>query len=155
MRGNGTPTTYNEAVYQLVHRSDLPPKQIADRLGLGLSTLYNAANPDMDEPQLSHKHIVPATNLTRNFAVLDYFEHACGRVAFEIPAASDNVSEVARELSTVVARFGDLLAKVGQALENDGRVDESELELLVGPACQELITQTARLWNAGKKEAGK
>ncbi len=153
MDNNGkAATTYDEAVYEVVHHSIIPPKQIADALGIGESTLYNAANPHMSETTLGRKHIIPITRLTHNFAILDYMEHACGRVAFEIPRVDGSFSEVAREASVATERFGRLLCEIGTALENDGRVDCVEL-LRITPACLELIETVARLATAAKKEA--
>lgn len=153
MKGEGlTPKTYNEAVYEVVHHSNIPPKQIADALGVGESTLYNAANPHMDEPTLARKHIIPITRLTRNYAILDYMEHACGRVGFEIPRCGGSFSEVAREAAVATERFGRLLHEIGAALANDGRVDCIELQRIT-PACLELIETTARLSTAASKEA--
>lgn len=59
--------------------------------------------------------------------ILDFFEDQCGRVAYELPAADCPFSEIAKEVSTVTRKFGVLLLKVSQALEDDGRVDSDEL----------------------------
>jgi len=140
-------------VYQLVHRSNVPPKQIADRLGIGLSTLYNAANPDMEETQLCHKHIITGTNFTHNYSILDYFEHSCGRVAFEFPTVpSGSFSQVATEASKVTQRFGSLLEKVGQSLANDGRIDVDELAS-IQKLGSDLIAAISRLTAIAKNEA--
>ncbi|WP_305043875.1 phage regulatory CII family protein [Geoalkalibacter sp.] len=119
--------TYNEAVYAVVHGSGVPIKQLAARAGIAESTLYNCANPNMEEPALARKHIIPLTLATRNFEILDFFEEQCGRVAYELPAADCPLSEIAKEVSTVTRKFGVLLLRVSQALENDGRVDGEEL----------------------------
>lgn len=152
MRGDGTPKTYNEAVYQVVHRSAIEPKEIADRLGLGTSTLYNAANPDMDEPQLCHKHIIPITNLTDNFAILDYMEHACGRVAFEIPHIKGNFSEVVGEVSLLTQEFSKLLKDVSEDLADNGRIDMTGLEKITLD-CLTLISELARFQKIAAMEA--
>ncbi len=147
-----TPTTYNEAVYSAVHRSSVPPKMIADHLGISESTLYNAANPNSEEPQLPRKHIVPLTRFTKNFAILDYFEHAVGRVAFEIPSFAGSFSSVAREAAETTEHFGVLLRQIGSALENDGLVDMKELRH-IEPACLKLIETIARLSAVARQEA--
>jgi len=153
VRGNGeTPTTYDEAVYEVVHHSNVPPKQIADYLGIGESTLYNAANPHLNETSLSRKHIVPITRRTRNFAILDYFEHACGRVAFEVPAAGGTFTDVTREVSALAREFGELLATIAAALEDNGRIDRDELPVF-NERCLEMIKAVARCAEAGRREA--
>lgn len=156
MRGNGSkiPTTYDESVYELVHRSDIPPKLIADHLGIGESTLYNAANPNNEETSLARKHIIPATRFTRNFGILDYFEHACGRVAFEIPTGEGSFTEVTREVSVMAREFGELLATIARALEDNGQIDPPELPAL-NERCLEMIKAVARCAEAGRREAGR
>lgn len=146
------PTTYDEAVYDMVHKSNVFPKQLADALGIGESTLYNAANPHMPETSLARKHIIPATRLTKNFAILDYMEHACGRVAFEIPKVGNSFSEVAMEAAAATEHFGALLRRLGEALGNDGRVDLGEWQSLY-PMCLQMIETVARLSVAAQQEA--
>ena len=147
-------STYNEAVYQVVHRSDIPPKQLAAILGVGESTLYNCANPNMDEPALSRKHIIPLTLATRNFAILDHFEQACGRVAFEIPPADGGLSKVAGEVAAVTCEFGQLLEQVAAALRDDGRVTGPELRKIEREAA-DLHRALARLMAVAAREAGR
>lgn len=153
MRGNGKPpTTYNEAVYDVVHRSSVPPKQLADHLGIGESTLYNAANPHNEDTSLSRRHIIPLTNKAHNYAILDYFEHACGRVAFEIPQAGGSFTQVTKEVGTMAREFGQLLSTIAQALEDNGRIDPEELPGF-NERCLEMIKAVARCAEAGRLEA--
>lgn len=144
--------SYNEAVYEVVHRSGMPIKQLAALLGMAESYLYNCANVNQEEPTLPRKQIIPATVLTGNFAILDHFEHACGRVAFEIPKAAGPLSRVTAEVSKVTLEFGHLLKEVSEALADDGRVDEQEL-VTVKLKCRDLHRALARLEAAAKKEA--
>jgi len=121
------PQSYNEAVYEVVHNSGIPIKQLAAQLGIASATLYNCANPNMDEPALARKHIIPLTLATRNFAILDYFEHTCGRIAYELPRVDASFGEVAGEVSNITREFGEVLERIAAALQNDGRIDRTEL----------------------------
>lgn len=145
--------SFNEAVADAVHNSGVPVKQLAAQIDLAPSTLYNCANPNMDEPCLPRKKIIPLTLATGSFAILDHFERACGRVAYELPVVRGSFSEVATEVSAVTAEFGELLQKVAEALKDDGQVDRLELKAIKTEAA-DLHRALARLIAVAESEAG-
>lgn len=127
------PRSLREALYAMVHRSDCPAKVQAEELGVSLSYLENAANPNLEGEGWNYqlRLLVPHTRMTRNFAVLDYIEQALGRVAVPvIPPASPLAPKATIELlSGHVLGVAKELGEAAQVIERsvrDRKLDAEE-----------------------------
>lgn len=128
------PRSLREALYAMVHRSEVPAKVQAEELGVSLSYLENAANPNLEGEGWNYqlRLIVPHTRMTRNCAGVDYIEQSLGRVAVPVipalPAAvpsatidllSGHVLGVAKELgeaaNIIQHSLGDRKMDAGEA----------------------------------------
>lgn len=118
-------TTLKDSLYETIHNSGIPMKRLSDQLGISYSYLANAGNPNLEEFNFQLKHLMPLINATGNYAVLDYLENACGRVAFVLPEAGTDHLEINQGLLDLFGRMGDLSYQMKGILA-DGQVDDHE-----------------------------
>jgi hypothetical protein len=127
--------TLKEALYQTIHRSNKPLKQIADELGISANYLARAALPDQEESETGTgcnfplKKLIPLTKASGDFSVLDYLEWAVGRVAFTLPREECDLADLSRLSMKSVKEFGDLMGELDSDLGN-GKIDPEEIPRL-------------------------
>jgi hypothetical protein len=125
--------TFKGALHTVVFDSKVPAKQLADNVGKGYTYLANAANESQEDSHLRGKDIVPLTIATGNFALLDFMEAACGRVAFKIPELGKVGAEAFNEgVIATIEHLGELSREYREAMaDNILTVDEKrKLEAL-------------------------
>lgn len=123
--------TLDDAIYSLVHHSDLPAKAQADVLGVSYSRLVNSC---IESAEWAHHHtrwIVPQTLATRNFLLLDYLEMRVGRVAVPVTHQGDLyrtaglTSSVSGDMLQIATEMGEAAAAIQQCIR-DGRLTIGE-----------------------------
>lgn len=114
-----------DALHETIANSPVPMKRLSDHLGISYSYLANAANPNLEDFNFQLKHLMPLINATGSYAVLDYLENACGRVAFCLPQAGKDHLEITQGLLELVGRMGELSHEMSMILA-DGNVDPHE-----------------------------
>ncbi len=135
--------TLRDALHETVHNGGVPIKQLHERLGISYSYLANAANPNLEEFNFQLRHLMPLINATGNYAVLDYLENACGRVAFSLPEVGKDNLEITQGLLELVGRMGDLSHEMRNILA-DGLIEEHEYRR-VEPVFFDLLREIASL----------
>lgn len=111
MKRATVPANLAEAIYHVVHESVDPPKALADRVGLRVGYLLDAANPDRDEVQFQARWIVPLTLVTGNDAIVAQLAHAVGGVFYRVATHGRPDEHTAKSLK----EFGDYLHTVAVA----------------------------------------
>ncbi len=133
-----------DAIYHAVHHSDVPTPTLAERLGVRLGYLCDAANPDRDTAQFQARLIVPITLLTGDFTMLDYLEREVGRVAFAVPQSP------AGEHADLFTALAEAMRELGEDAESlriavdDGTITSEEAEAFEREA-DETIAAIARM----------
>jgi hypothetical protein len=125
--------TFKGALHTVIFGSDVPAKQLCDNVGKGYTYLANAANESQEDSHLRGRDIITLTNATGNFALLDFLEHACGRVAFRIPELGKGGAESFNEsVIKTIEHLGELSRKYREYMsDNILTMDERrELEAL-------------------------
>lgn len=138
-------TTLRDALHDNIHNSSLPIKQLADDLGISYSYLANAGNPNLETFDFQLKRLLPLMKATGNTAVLDYFEHAMGRVAFRIPQAEGEHLPITTNLLQIIKHVGDLSGKIEEAIAD--KVIERREAKDIEPLIFELIKHMVQLMN--------
>jgi hypothetical protein len=125
--------TMKDAIYEVVHRSKKPLKQIAEETGMSVSYLTRAALPDQEESENGSgcsfplKKLVPVTLSSDNYAIVNHILYQLGWVGIPLPKGDMKLSDACRLSIKAVKEFGELMAEVGKGL-SDGRVDDQEFE---------------------------
>ncbi len=125
------PATLRDALHEMVLNSPIPAKAQAEEMGVPLSYLYNAANPQMESHEYQLRLLVPHTRITGNFAALDFLERAVGRVAIpmrkpEWPRVRAGApQELTRGLLKTTKELGDTADALQRSLK-DGVFTETE-----------------------------
>jgi len=70
--------TIQEAVYETVHRSRKPPKQIADEMGISYSYLMRMGLDGESGCDINAKYLVPLMSTTSNYELLKVLNQLCG-----------------------------------------------------------------------------
>lgn len=138
-------TTLQEALHENIHVDGFPLKQLADELGISYSYLANAGNPNLENFDFQLKRLLPLMKATGSVAVLDYFEHAMGRVAFRIPQAGGEHLPITTNLLQIIKHVGDLSGKIETALA-DNRIEQREAKD-IEPLIFELVKHMMVLMN--------
>lgn len=107
-----------EALYETVHRSTLPLKAIADRVGMKPATLSHMAL-EGDDDEYPFKRLPALFAAADNHALLDYWESIAHRIAFGLPPAGAASSEAQQELLAAMDALGDTV-KVDRETRKDG-----------------------------------
>jgi hypothetical protein len=128
------PQTLRDALYQLVHQSEIPAKHQAEQLNVPHSYLCDAANENEDPFCYQLRYLIPHTKIANNPVVVDYIERVLGRVAVPILSgpptgrrmpAIRTPEALARALLQVMKEGGDAAGVVSRSLK-DGRVTRDE-----------------------------
>jgi len=104
------------ALYETVHRSTLPLKAIADRVGLAPSTLSHMADENSPD-SFPFKRLPALIAAADNRALLDYYEHIAHRVAIPLPVVPDG-SAAQVELLAAAEAIGETIR-----IDRDSRAD--------------------------------
>jgi hypothetical protein len=116
----------SEAVDCVAHHSDLPLREIAERIGKGENYLRSACSQYDDSHKFQAELIIPITASTQNFAILDYLERAVGRVAIRLPDQASR-GDVFERTADLARELGHAVEEIWQALA-DGHVSNDEAE---------------------------
>ena len=124
--------TMKDFLYETVHRSKKPLKLIAEEIGMSENYLTRAALPDQEESETGTgcrfplKKLIPLIRSTQNYAMLDYIEHAVGRVAIKLPQHhGKDLDDIYRLTMRAVKEFGQLMAEI-DADTSDGVITDKE-----------------------------
>ena len=124
--------TLKDCLYQTLHRSKKPLKQIAEDIGVSESYLYRAALPDQEESDTGTgcrfplKYLVALIRSTGDFSTLDHIENSLGRVAITLPRSAANLTDICRLTLQSVQEFGELMSEVKESLD-DNLITSDEL----------------------------
>lgn len=123
------PETLRQALYQLVHQSGVSFDRLAEAAQVKTSSyLYNAANPNLEEEahHAQMRWLVPLTQTSRNFVVIDFIEHQLGRVGVMLPTVDGPVAPATPE--NLPAYVCHLMAEIGDvARESSARLADGDL----------------------------
>lgn len=127
------PQTFKDALYESLHRSDLPLKAIADALGLSRSHLDKCCDETQPE-NLNGRHFPALAGATSDLTWLDFLESRAGRAAYKLPAAGTRLT---LETVTTIREVGEFLSGVAEAVadgtvsaEDAARIQRDGLEVI-------------------------
>lgn len=115
------PASLDDAISVVVHDSPIPPKAIADAVGIGYAYLLAASDANREDTKFQARLIAPITTVTGNDAIVRYLAHAVGGVFVRVPAGMLADEHTARSLK----EFGDYLHSVAAA-SGDGIITREE-----------------------------
>ena len=121
----------DQAIYDTVHNSDMPPKEIARRLGFNYQVLINKVNPQNETHRLTLRETLAIQLLTGNHAIY----RAMGT---ELSMNAEDKAPVLGIMESALKagkEHGDVIQSIYTALE-DGRMTMREQE-----SCQREITE--------------
>lgn len=148
---NSLPATLRDALHEMVFESPIPAKAQAEELNVGLSYLYNAANPQLEGFEYQLRLLVQHTRITGNFAALDFLERAVGRVAIPLRRAdwpmprAIALQALTSGLLKATKELGEAAASLHTSLQ-DGVMNETEARRCRKDVC-ELLQETTRLYH--------
>lgn len=119
------PTTLQEALYCCVHHSKLSPQQIAEQLGISVTYLHDAANPDREQHQFQARLLLPLMSVTGNLAPLRFLNAALGRIDIAMPAVDADGDDILGGYLRLVREVGEDSTLIEKVL-SDGRVTPAE-----------------------------
>jgi len=140
--------SFKEALYEVVHRSSIPAKQLPELIGLSYSMIMNAANPNLEEFNLRGDKIVPLTIQTKNHALVDYINKAIGLASFPLPSPAPDSKPLHTHLTKTVSEFSDVL-KTFDEMMSDNKVRPCEAAALEKEAYE--LIQALMAWVATVK----
>lgn len=141
--------TIREALYELVHDSDISPKAMAELIDKALPTLLNAANGGEGAPRFDAVWLAIITQSSRNYVALDVIERMCGRVAVKVDAKRPEGSTLQAEALHVTKELGDACEAIRKALDpkgHDGAAISADEKTRIRKETYELLKEAARLW---------
>lgn len=115
-----------DAIECVAHHSDLPLRELAERIGRSPDYLRAACNPYDDTHRFQAHLIVALTAASGNFAIVDYIEWALHRVAFSLPLAP-GPGELFDHTADIVHKLGASLEAI-RAATKDGRITADEAD---------------------------
>lgn len=86
------PRTLQEAIHTTVHHSDIPPKTIAESLGISYQQLCNVSNPNLPF-KFSSRHLESLMKISGNDLILEYLAQRRGYILFKIPPQKVNTGD--------------------------------------------------------------
>jgi hypothetical protein len=115
------PQTLRDALHDMVLNSPIPAKAQAEELGVPLSYLYNAANPQLEGFEYQLRLLLQHIRITGNFAALDFLERSLGRVAVPLRQSErtderHNSKDVILSLLKLTAELGAIAQTLHQTL---------------------------------------
>lgn len=149
--------TLKDCIHRMLQDSPVPPRQLAEELGVSYSYLMNAGNPDLSEFKLAARLIVPLTRLTGDFSAINFIENSLGRQVFTLPTTSgSDIKSVQARLLATVGGFGQLTETSAAALA-DGKIsarEALELERLGYHLITEILEYLRAVETCRKERAG-
>lgn len=109
------PRTLAESLYCCVHHSGIEPRIIAERIGVRVGYLLDAANPDRDDMQFQSRHLVPLSIVTGNLLPLRFLATALGCLVVPVlqgEASDDSIYEAYTKAVSKIGDDGDLIRRV-------------------------------------------
>ena len=110
----------DQATHDIVHKSDLTAKQIADRLGMTHQTLINKANPNAEFHKMTVREAFSIQLLTGNHALV-----AAMQSELSLHAKKQKPVSILESALTAAKENGDVVGAVHTALA-DGRLTDRE-----------------------------
>ena len=119
----------DQAIYTTVHDYPGGATAMAPRIGVGVGTLQNKANPNM-EHQLNLREAIAIQQLTGNYSILHALAEQLGHCAYQLCQFED-VSDV--ELLDLYASYHAQIGELAEVIRSslaDGRISKRELETI-------------------------
>jgi hypothetical protein len=138
------PDWLTTAVADCVHAERGTVKRVAATLGVPVGAVYEVADR-YDTKPLKAWWIPAIVRETGSYDVLDAIERHVGRVAFLLPVASPEQTDVVAQTARVATEFGEALGEVASAIA-DGTITEAEqqrVERQIGDVHQALAALQA------------
>lgn len=110
----------DQATHDIVHKSELTAKQIADRLGMSHQTLINKANPNSEFHKLTVREAYSIQLLTGNHALVAAMQSELG-----LHTKEDKPASILECALNAAKEHGDVVGAVHVALA-DGRLTDCE-----------------------------
>ncbi len=120
----------DQALYDLVHNSDMSAKEISSLLGVGHQVLINKANPQTETHKMTLREAVAIQLITGNHAIY----RAMG-MELSIKAKKVETLGILESVLNAGKEHGDVLAMIHKAMA-DGKMTMREQE-----QCQREITE--------------
>jgi len=110
----------DQAIYDLVHKSDITPKGIADRLNIPYQSLLNKANPNGTYHKLTLREVHAIQLITGNHALV-----CAMQVELNLNERKTAPESVLASVLNAGKEHGDVLATIQDAMA-DGKFTERE-----------------------------
>ena len=110
----------DQAIYDIVHNSDIKPKGIADRVALSHQVLLNKANPNCESHHMTVREAHAILLHTGNLAVVNAMQ-----TEFSLYQRKSVPVSVLASVLSAGKEHGDVLATIQAGLE-DGKLTEAE-----------------------------
>lgn len=137
------PRNLAEAVYCAVHHSAIDARTIAERIGVRVGYLLDAANPDRDDMQFQSRHLIPLMTVTGNLLPLKFMAAQMGCLIVPMPSAEATDESVYEAFTKSVESIGDAGTLIRKSL-SDGALSIDEAAS-VAKCLDEHIELTAAL----------
>lgn len=114
------PRTLAEAIYCVVHHSDVDVDRIVEHLGVRRGYLIDATNPDRDDTHFQVRWIVPVTAITGNAAIVEYLARTLGGVFVQLPPLTPGRhDDIVTQAAKAMGEVGDVFTEMRRALADD------------------------------------
>lgn len=152
MQTTGLSRGFDDAVRELIHRSIIPPKAIADESGIPEPTLYGYADPEKRN-ELKARDVGRLTRITGNTVLIEELCRQCGGTFVRDPAPGRSLDiDVISALLTAnreLSDFGEHAVSAAQASEQGRRLSEDHAILLQHKARKVAVAAYAMLASLG------
>lgn len=108
----------NEAIYETVHRSEKPPKVIADEIGCSYNYLMRMGMQSESGCDFNLKYLVPLMKATGNYNVLKVLARLCSKLVVAQPRGTRNGAK--KDLITYHKYFSDMMSKLFEFAQDPG-----------------------------------
>ncbi len=110
----------DQSIHDIVHRSELTAKQIADRLGMSHQTLINKANPNAEFHRMTVREAFSIQLLTGNHALVKAMQ-----LELDVHVRQEQPASILECALNSAKEHGDVVGAVHAALA-DGRLTQRE-----------------------------
>ena len=110
-------SSFGELIYCVVHHSELPPKAIADALGMRVGYLLDSANYDREDTQFQGRKFLPLLRVTNRWDAMETLAGMAGGVFFQVPSVTTDSQDVVEQSSKLLREFSDVLAVAAKAAD--------------------------------------
>lgn len=127
----------HDALYKVARAYPGGIEALSQRMGITAAVMYNKLRPGVATHYTSFEEVSEIIELCQIAQVNDAtlpltamnWRH--GLITFPIPASTSISDEVlGQTVSTVLKEFSDVAVSVSEAINNDGKIDKSELETI-------------------------